>query len=173
MQDGLPMMTSSRITLRRATAKDAALVFALICELAAYQRLSHAVEADATTIAEALFGDQPRVFCEIAEWDGAPAGFVLWFYTFSTFRGRHGIWIEDLYVRENDRGKGIGTALLRALARRCIEERLGRLDWAVLAWNENALRFYHAAGARLMQDWRLCRLEGAALRNFGAPASSA
>ncbi len=117
-------------------------------------------------IAAALFAEHPRVFCSIAEYDGAPAGFVLWFYTFSTFRGRHGIWIEDLYVRESFRGKAIGAALLASLARRCVDEKLGRLEWAVLDWNETAIAFYQSAGARLMREWTMCRLEGAALDAF-------
>lgn len=165
-------MADLSITLRAAAPPDVALIFALICELAAYERLSHDVEADEAMIAAALFSKHPRAFCTIAEHDGAPAGFLLWFYTFSSFRGRHGIWIEDLYVRPRFRGKGIGRALLALLAGRCVEEKLGRLEWAVLDWNEHAIRFYQSAGARLMRDWTMCRLDGAALSAFATEAGA-
>ncbi len=92
-----------------------------------------------------MFGPNPRVFAEIVEYDTAPAGFILWFYTFSSFAGRHGIWIEDLFVRETFRGKGLGVVMLHAIAHRCVEEKLGRLEWSVLNWNENAIRFYRGA----------------------------
>jgi GNAT superfamily N-acetyltransferase len=159
-------MANAAITLRPATSSDAPLIFALICELAAYERLSQDLEANEAMIAKALFSEQPRTFCTIAEYDGAPAGFVLWFYTFSTFQGRHGIWIEDVFVREEFRGKGIGTALFMLLARRCLMEKLGRLEWAVLDWNETAISFYRSMGARLMQEWTMCRLDGTALNAF-------
>ncbi|MGB8277547.1 MAG: GNAT family N-acetyltransferase [Methylovirgula sp.] len=103
-------MADAAIVLRPAVPRDAALIFALVRELAAYERLPQDVEADEAMLAAALFGAQPRAFCTIADYGDAPAGFVLWFYTFSTFRSRHGIWIEDLYVRESFRGKGIGGA---------------------------------------------------------------
>lgn len=154
------------IALRPAAPADAALIANLVRELAAYERLSHEAEADEAMLAEALFTDAPRVFCTLADYAGAPAGFVLWFYTFSTFRGRHGIWVEDLYVREAFRGKGIGRTLLMALSRRCVEEKLGRLEWSVLDWNESAITFYESAGARLMRDWTMCRLDGTALADF-------
>ncbi len=113
-----------------------------------------------------MFGSNPRVFAEIVEYDVAPAGFILWFYTFSSFAGRHGIWIEDLYVRETFRGKGLGVVMLHAIARRCVEEKLGRLEWSVLDWNENAIRFYRGAGAQLKSEWTICRMEGEALADF-------
>lgn len=121
-------------------------------------------------LAAALFSKNPRVFCEIAEHGGTPASFSLWFYTFSSFRGRHGIWIEDIFVRENFRGKGIGAAMLHKIARRCAEEKLGRLEWSVLDWNVNAIRFYKSTGARLMWEWRICRLGGPALLEFAVGA---
>jgi GNAT superfamily N-acetyltransferase len=165
------LMTSenSRI-IRPATPTDAALILAFVRELAAFERLGNEVEADEAMLGAALFSDHPRVFCEIAEFGGAAAGFILWFYTFSTFACRHGIWIEDLYVREPFRNKGLGLAMLHRIARRCAEEKLGRLEWSVLDWNEDAIRFYRAAGARLMSDWRICRLDGPALLQFGAGA---
>jgi GNAT superfamily N-acetyltransferase len=138
----------SKIVLRPATSRDAALISAFVRELAAFEQLAHEVEADEAMLTTALFGENPRVFCEIAEYEGAAAGFILWFYTFSSFCGRHGIWVEDLYVREDFRGKGIGAAMLHWAATRCVEEKLGRLEWSVLDWNENAIRFYRSTGAR-------------------------
>jgi GNAT superfamily N-acetyltransferase len=160
------MATDPNITLRPATAADAGLIFDFVSELAAFENLSHEVQADEAGLAAALFGAHPRVFAEIAEYDGEPAGFILWFYTFSSFAGRHGIWVEDLYVRETFRGKGLGAAMLHAIAQRCVVEKLGRLEWSVLNWNENAIRFYRSAGAQLKSEWTICRMEGSALAHF-------
>jgi GNAT superfamily N-acetyltransferase len=146
------------LTIRKAEARDASLIFAFIRELAEYERLAHEVDATEADIAEALFGPQPRVFADIAEWDGEPAGFALWFYNFSTFRGRHGLYLEDLFVRPDFRSKGIGKALLRHLARRCLAEDLARLEWWVLDWNEPALRVYQSIGAMPMNEWTVQRL---------------
>jgi GNAT superfamily N-acetyltransferase len=115
-----------------------------------------------------LFAPQPRLFCDIAEWNGQPAGFALWFLNFSSFRGRYGIYLEDLFIRPEFRGKGLGKALMAKLAQRCLQEGWARLEWAVLDWNKPAIDFYTAAGATVMEDWRLCRLSGAALENFGS-----
>lgn len=158
----------AKIALRPAASRDAPLIFTFVRELAAFEHLSHEVEADEAMLAGALFGANPRIFCTIAEFDGAPAGFILWFYTFSSFRGRHGIWVEDLYVRENFRGRGLGAAMLHWAAQRCVDEKLGRLEWSVLDWNENAIRFYKSTGARVMEEWRICRLDGKALAAFAA-----
>jgi GNAT superfamily N-acetyltransferase len=160
------MTSENRITIRPASSRDAPSIFAFVSELAAFEHLLDEVEADEAMLTAALFGANPRVFCEIAEYEGAPAGFILWFYTFSSFRGRHGIWIEDLYVRESFRGKGLGLAMLHWIARRCVEEKLGRLEWSVLDWNENAIRFYKSTGAQLMTEWTICRLDGVALQKF-------
>lgn len=151
------------ITIRQAERRDASLVFDFIRELAEYERLAHEVDATQDDIAHALFGSQPRVFAEIAEWNGEPAGVALWFYNFSTFRGRHGIYLEDLYVRPTFRSKGIGKALLRHLARRCMAEGLPRLEWWVLDWNEPALRFYRSIGAAPMDEWTVQRITGESL----------
>jgi GNAT superfamily N-acetyltransferase len=159
------------ITIRPASADDATLIFALVRELAAFENLSNEVEADESRLAAALFSENPRVFAEVAEYNGTPAGFSLWYYTFSSFRGRHGIWIEDIYVRDNFRGKGIGAALLHQIAGRCVAEKLGRLEWSVLNWNENAISFYRSVGARLMSEWCICRLDGPALAEFAAAVS--
>jgi GNAT superfamily N-acetyltransferase len=154
------------LTIRPAAASDAALIFDLIRELAEYERLAHEVDASEADIAQALFGQNPRVFADIAEWEGKPVGVALWFYNFSTFRGRHGIYLEDLYVRPEFRSKGIGKALLRHLARRCIVEGLTRLEWWVLDWNEPALRVYRSIGATPMEGWTVQRMTGDALKQL-------
>ncbi|NIX76456.1 GNAT family N-acetyltransferase [Microvirga sp. c23x22] len=156
------------LSIRRAEARDASLVFDFIRELAEYEKLAHEVDATEADIAAALFAQQPRVFADIAEWDGEPAGFALWFYNFSTFRGRHGIYLEDLFVRPDFRSKGIGKALLRHLARRCVAEGLPRLEWWVLDWNEPALRFYRSIGALPMDEWTVQRVTGEALAELAA-----
>jgi GNAT superfamily N-acetyltransferase len=151
------------LAIRPATPSDGALVFNLVRELAEYERLAHEVDATPEGLAAALFGPASRVFADIAEWDGEPAGFALWFYNFSTFRGRHGIYLEDLFVRPAFRSRGVGKALLRHLARRCMDEDLPRLEWWVLDWNEPALRFYRSLGARPMDEWTVHRVTGDAL----------
>lgn len=148
------------LVIRRAERADAALVHGFIVKLAAYENLAHEVEASVESIAESLFGAAPKIYCEIAEWDGEPVGFALWFYTFSTFQGRHGIWLEDLFVEPELRGKGIGKALLAELARRCVDEGLGRLEWWVLDWNEPSIRFYKSQGAVMQDEWTVCRVSG-------------
>ena len=156
------------LTIRPARPDEAGLVLAFIRELAEYERLAYEVEATQADIAAALFGESPRAFADIAEWDGEPAGLALWFYKFSTFRGRHGIYLEDLFVRPGLRGHGIGRALLQRLARRCVAEGLGRLEWWVLDWNESALRFYRGLGAVPMDEWTVQRVTGEALERLAA-----
>ncbi len=148
------------LTIRPAVAGEAGLVLEFIRELAAYERLAHEVDATPELIDDALFGDNPRAFCDIAEWDGEPVGFALWFYNFSTFRGRHGIYLEDLYVRDSMRGRGIGKALLSRLARRCMDEGLMRLEWWVLDWNEPSIGFYRSLGAVPQDEWTTFRVDG-------------
>jgi GNAT superfamily N-acetyltransferase len=154
------------LVIRKAEARDASIVFSFIRELAEYERLAHEVDATETDIAEALFGPNPRVFTELAEWEGEPVGFALWFYNFSSFRGRHGIYLEDLFVRPEFRSKGIGRALLRHLARRCMAEGLARLEWWVLDWNEPALKVYRSIGASPMEEWTVQRMTGEALKRL-------
>jgi len=149
--------------IRPAVPEDAGLVFDLVHELAVYERLEADVDATPEMIAGALFGPAPRVFCDIAEWHGQPAGFALWFYNFSTFRGRHGIYLEDLFVRPAQRGHGLGKALLAHLARRCVTENLARLEWSVLDWNTPSIDFYKAQGAVMLDGWTTCRVTGEAL----------
>ena len=148
------------LRIRKAEPTDAALVYDLVRELAEYERLAHEVVATRQDIAAALFTATPRVFCDIAERDGEAAGFALWFYNFLTFRGRCGIYLEDLYVRPAHRGRGIGKALLAGLAARCRAEGLARLEWAVLDWNAPSIAFYESLGARPQSDWIVYRLTG-------------
>lgn len=151
------------LTIRPATAADAAVIYGFIRDLADYEKLLHEVEASQADIAAMLFGPNPRAFCDIAEVDGAPVGFALWFYNLSTFTGRHGIYLEDLYVRPETRGNGAGKALLANLARRCVDEGLTRLEWAVLDWNAPSIAFYDSLGASAKTDWITRRLSGEAL----------
>lgn len=137
-----------------------------IRELAEYERLLDQVEADEAAVQALLFCDQPRAFCDIAEVDGQPVGFALWFYNISTFKGRCGIYLEDLYVRPEARGLGAGKALLAGLAQRCMEQNLGRLEWAVLDWNAPSIAFYDSLGAASMDDWIIRRMTGEALQRL-------
>jgi GNAT superfamily N-acetyltransferase len=150
-------------TVRSARREDAGLIARLIAELADYERLAHEAKAMPADMEAALFGPAPRVFCEIVEAGGEAVGFALWFYNFSTFVGRHGLYLEDLYVRPEARGQGAGRALLQALARRCVAEELGRMEWSVLDWNAPAIAFYDRLGSRSMDGWRIRRLAGEAL----------
>ncbi len=154
------------LTIRPAVPADRDLVFSFIRELAEYEKLLDEVEATADDIALALFAAQPRVFCDIAEHDGTAAGFALWFYNYSTFRGRHGIYLEDLFVRPALRGKGIGKALLAHLAKRAVAEDCSRVEWSVLDWNEPSIAFYKSLGAQAADAWTVFRLTGAALENL-------
>ena len=155
------------LTIRPAVPADASLVLSLIRELAEYERLLHEVQATETMIAEALFSPTPKIFAEIAEWEGTAAGFALWFYNYSTFRGRHGLYLEDIFVRPELRGHGMGKALLRRLARRCVEEGLARLEWSVLDWNEPSIAFYKSLGAVAKDEWTVYRLSGEPLARLG------
>jgi len=154
------------LTIRAARPEDGALIFALVRELADYEKLSAEVDASEEQIAAALFADQPRLYCDIAEWDGKAAGLVVWFLNYSTFRGRHGIYVEDIFVRPAYRQRGIGKALMARLAQRCVDEGYARFEWAVLDWNAPSIAFYKSIGAQVLDEWRICRLSGAALQSF-------
>ncbi len=155
------------LSIRSVRPGEAGLVLDFIQALADYEKLGHEVEATEIDLGRDLFGPSPRVFCDIAEWQGKPAGFALWYYTYSTFRGRHGIWLEDLFVHPPFRGHGIGKALMAGLAARCASEKLGRLEWWVLDWNAPSIGFYKSLGAKLMDEWTVCRLDGPALAQLG------
>lgn len=154
------------VTVRPATPSDAGLVYQFIRDLAEYEKLLDSVEATEADLTAALFGAAPRAFAEIAELDGEPVGFALWFYNFSTFVGRHGIYLEDLFVRPSARGAGAGKALLASLAKRCIDENLGRLEWSVLDWNAPSIAFYDSLGAAAMDEWIIRRMTGEPLRRL-------
>lgn len=151
------------LSIHRARPDESALIFSLICELAEYEKLTHEVEATEAGIAAALFSDHPRIYCEIAEWNGEPAGFAVWFFNFSTFSGRPGIFLEDLFVRPAFRGKGIGKGLLSHLARLCVDNGWSRMQWSVLDWNTPSIDFYKSLGAQMMDEWKLVRINGTAL----------
>lgn len=151
------------IAIRSAQPGEAPLILGFIRELADYERLLPEVRATEADIGALLFSPNPRAFCDIALLDGEPIGFALWFYNLSTFLGRHGVYLEDLYVRPQARGHGAGKALLARLARRCVDEGLGRMDWAVLDWNASAQEFYDSLGATSQSEWIGRRLTGEAL----------
>lgn len=156
------------VVVRVATVADAPLILAFVRDLAEYERLLHEVEMTEADVRRDLFGENPRAFCDIAEHQGQAVGFALWFYNYSTFRGRAGIYLEDLFVKPEARGVGAGKALLRRLARRCLEADLGRLEWAVLNWNEPSIAFYDSLGASSKTDWTVRRLDGEALQELAA-----
>jgi GNAT superfamily N-acetyltransferase len=158
------------LTLRRARPDEAGLVLSLVRELADYEKLLHEVEATEADIEAALFGANPRLFCEIVEWEGEPAGFAVWFINFSTFSGRSGIYLEDLFVRPPQRGKGLGKALMAHLAKQCVANGWSQLQWAVLDWNTPSIEFYKSIGAVLMDEWTLCRVNGSALATLAERA---
>src|SRR5262249_15907709 len=143
-------------------------ILQFILDLADYEKLRHEAKITLGDVEALLFGAAPRAFCDIAELDGEPVGFAFWFYNVSTFEGRHGIWLEDLFVRPAARGAGAGKAVMAALARRCRDEGLARLEWAVLDWNAPSIAFYDALGAAAKSEWITRRLSGEALQRLAA-----
>ncbi|HKK22045.1 MAG TPA: GNAT family N-acetyltransferase [Pseudohaliea sp.] len=160
------------ITLRPAEPADCAQILAFIQGLAEYEREPDAVEATEAHLRRTLFTDDPKVFGVMAELDGSPAGFAVYFYNYSTWLGRHGLYLEDLYVDPARRGQGVGLALLRHLARTAVAGGCGRFEWMVLDWNEPAIEFYRAAGAVPMDEWTVYRLSGRALADFARGGTS-
>jgi GNAT superfamily N-acetyltransferase len=147
-----------RLRIVPATRSDIPLILALIKELGEYERLAHEVVATEEILAETLFGDRPYAEVIIAFYDNEPVGYALYFHSFSTFLGRPGLYLEDVYVRPSLRGKGIGKALLATLAQIAIDRKCGRLEWAVLNWNEAAIGFYKSLGAKPMDAWTVYRM---------------
>jgi GNAT superfamily N-acetyltransferase len=148
------------LRIEPAGETDLPLILGFIRELAEYERMLGQVVATEALLREQLFGARPGAEVVIARWDGEPAGFALFFHNFSTFLGRRGLYLEDLFVRPAFRGKGVGRALLAHLARTAVERGCGRLEWWVLDWNEPAIGFYRALGALPMSDWTVFRLSG-------------
>ena len=156
-------------TLRPAVVADAAALVGLIRELAEYERLAHLVRVTPQDLAEHLFGARPVAEAVVAEAGGRLVGFALFFTNFSTFLGRPGLYLEDLYVQPAQRGRGLGRALLAHLGALAVHRGCGRFEWSVLDWNAGAIRFYEAMGATVLPDWRICRVTGQALERFRQP----
>ncbi|MEV4895991.1 GNAT family N-acetyltransferase [Nonomuraea sp. NPDC055795] len=150
--------------IRPATPDDVSEILAMVAELADYEKVPHEARATEAQLRTALFGEQPAAFAHVAEHDGRLAGFALWFLSFSTWRGVHGIYLEDLYVRPQHRGGGYGRALLAELARICVDRGYQRLEWSVLDWNAPAIGFYKKLGAIPMDEWTVYRLTDEPLR---------
>lgn len=159
---------SSPFIIRAATPDDIGAILELIHGLAEYEQLSHQVEATPERLADGLFGPRPVAEAVVAETAGEVVGFALFFTNFSTFLARPGLYLEDLVVKPERRGRGFGKALFRHLANLAIQRGCGRFEWSVLEWNEPAIQFYRAQGADIMPDWRICRLTGAALAQLGS-----
>ena len=156
------------LSIRPATRADLPLIGELIRALGEYEKLAHEVRFDEAVMGEKLFGARPYAEVLIGEIDGAAQGFALFFHNFSTFEGKPGIYLEDLFVRPAARGSGLGKALLSRLAALAVERDCARLEWSVLDWNEPAIGFYQNLGARLMDDWTVMRVDGQALHRLGA-----
>jgi GNAT superfamily N-acetyltransferase len=154
------------ISIRPADAADVPVILEFIRGLAAYEKLSHEVEATEEKLRTTLFGSRPAAECVLAFEDGVAAGFALFFPNYSTFLARPGLYLEDLFVKPECRGRGIGKALLLHLARLANARGYGRMEWSVLDWNEPAIAFYESIGARRMREWQICRLTGPALRQY-------
>jgi len=154
----------SELVLRNAVEDDVQLIFKFIKDLATYEKLDHTVVATEERVRETLFGAKPYAEVILADWKGKPAGFALFFQNYSTFLAKPGIYLEDLFVEPELRGNGIGKALLKRLAEIAVERDCGRLEWAVLDWNEPSIQFYKSLGAIPMSDWIINRLTGDALK---------
>ena len=165
------MSGDAGLRVRVATEWDSAVVLAFIRGLAEYERLAHACVATEADVRATLFGDDPAAQVLIGEVDGVPAGFALWVRNYSTFLARPGIWLEDLFVVPEARGRGLGKLLLATLARIATERGWGRVDWYVLDWNAPSIAFYRSLGAVAMDEWTTFRLEGAPLASLAAAGS--
>lgn len=164
----LPTNSNSELIIRQATIGDCPLILHFIRELADYEKLLHEVVADVPTLEETLFGDKQHAEVVIVEYQGTPVGFALFFHNFSTFLGRPGLYLEDLYIQPEMRGKGFGKVLLGYLGALALERNCGRLEWWVLDWNQPAKDFYQSLGAQPMDDWTVNRVTGAALDRLAA-----
>ena len=162
------MMNSSGLIIRPATRADVPVILSLIRELAEYEKLSHLMAASEETLAEELFGSKSPAETLIGEARGEPVAFAVIFHNFSTFLGKKGLYLEDLYVRRDARRQGYGKAMLLHVARLAVERGCGRFEWMVLDWNEPAIKFYESMGASILQEWKLARVTGEALKRLAA-----
>lgn len=163
-------MAAAGVLIRDAVAEDAALILRFIRELAIYEKAESSVQTDEAGIGDSLFGEGAKARALICEADGQPIGYAVYFYNYSTWLGRNGIYLEDLYVSPASRGSGAGKALLQYIARQAVAEGCGRFEWSVLDWNTPAIDFYEAMGARPQSEWTVYRLEGDALKAFAERA---
>jgi GNAT superfamily N-acetyltransferase len=157
------------LTIRPAEKNDVPILLAFIQKIAVYEKLLHEVKATESILAESLFGKRPAAEAVLACYDGQPVGFAVFFHNFSTFLGRPGLYLEDLYVDEEFRGRGFGKSMLVYLARLARERNCGRFEWSVLDWNENSIRFYKNLGAEPMDEWTVFRLTGESLERLSNP----
>ncbi|MBB5274673.1 GNAT superfamily N-acetyltransferase [Rhizobium rosettiformans] len=157
-------------TIRPATPEDAAVILGFIIELAVYEKAGHEVEATEETVRSSIFGEGSVTDAVILEADDKPAGFAVWFYSYSTWQAKNGLYLEDLYVSPDFRGSGAGKLLLKHLARVAVEKGCGRFEWSVLDWNEPAIRVYDAVGAEPQNEWIRYRLAGQKLKDFAGIA---
>ena len=162
------MSTSSSLAIRPATASDVAAIFGMIHELAVFEKLEHMMIAKESMLHDSLFGPHPACEALVGEEHGEVVTFALFFHNFSTFLCRKGLYLEDLYVRQSQRGKGFGKAMLARLAQIAVERECGRFEWSVLDWNAPAIAFYEGVGAEVMPEWRICRVAGDALTALAA-----
>ena len=162
------MATPSPVHIEPATAADVPVIFELIGELATFERLLHEVVATEASLREHLFGARPYAEVVLAKADARVVGFALFFHNYSTFRGAPGIYLEDLYVRADCRGRGYGAALLRHITKLAVSRGCGRFEWSVLDWNQRAIDFYRALGAEPLKEWTMFRVTGEALEELGA-----
>ena len=156
------------MTVRPIRRDDVPAVVGLVRELAEYEKALHEARLTEEQLTGVLFGESPALFGHVAEIEGRVVGVALWFLNFSTWRGTHGIYLEDLYVQPGHRGRGLGKELLRTLAAVCVERGYSRLEWAVLDWNTPSIDFYKSIGAQLKDEWTICRVSGDALARLAA-----
>lgn len=156
------------MNIRPAKTTDIDEILALIYELALYEKAPEEAKATKSQIMESFFSDNPKVFCEIVEVDGEIAGFAIWFLNYSTWQGKHGIYLEDLFIRPQFRGRGFGKSVLKHLAQICVDRGYGRFQWWVLDWNTPSIEFYKALGAVAMDEWTVYRVTGDALTELAA-----
>jgi GNAT superfamily N-acetyltransferase len=161
-----PATKYPRFTIRPARPEDAELLMTLVGELAVYEKLEHAVRATPEDLRNHLFGSHPAAEAAVAEVDGDPAGFAIWYATFSTFRGQPGLYVEDIFVRPKYRGLGIGKAIIAGLSKQALALGYGRVEWSVLNWNEPAIGFYRSLGARAMDEWTVYRIDDEPLEHL-------